>query len=170
MRYLQPQPDMQAAYISHFYILKGENSMTIVNTSNKQLFRLLALCLCVFAFVGIAMLNGTTVAFCEDTTTPSDADVATTIQGAFSGLTKQIYDIMRAIVIPCCIVALAFAGFQFLVGGNQGAEKARKAVIAVILTVCFVVFAPLALYTIGDMVKSNGTSDWNSYNPLGSAT
>lgn len=140
--------------------------MTIATRSNKQLFQLLTLCLCVFAFVGMIMFTNATVAFCEDPEVP-DSDIATTIQGAFSGLTKQIYDIMRAVVIPCCIVALAFAGFQFLVGGNQGAEKARKAVIAVLLTICFVVFAPLVLNTIGNMVKNNGTGEWDKYNPLG---
>lgn len=134
--------------------------------SHKQLFQLLALALCIFTFVGMFMVGTATTAYCADPEEEDVGDVADTIQSAFSQMTKKIYDVMRAIIVPCCIVALAFAGFQFLVGGSQGAEKARKVVTGAILAVCFVVFAPLVMNTVGGMVTENGTGDWDDYNPL----
>lgn len=126
--------------------------------SKKTSFQILAMTLCVFALVGIVMLGSTSIAFCEG------ADE--TIQTAVSGITEQIYKIMRAIIIPCCIVALAFAAFQFIAGGSQGAEKARKAVIGVIASVAFVTFAPMVMNTIGGFLADSGSGDWDSYNPL----
>lgn len=130
-------------------------------TSHKQMTQIITIALCVFLFVGMFMLATTTSAFC------GDEDLSNTIQGAVSGVTEKIYDIMRAVIVPCCIVALGFAGFQFIFGGNQGAEKARKVVFASGAAIGFVVFAPLVVNTIAGMVKNSGTDDWGNYNPLG---
>lgn len=126
--------------------------------SRKHLFQVLSLTLCVFAFVGMLMIGTATTAFCEDN--------LESIENAFSSVTEQGYKIMRAVVVPCCIVALAFAGFHFLVGGSQGGEKARKTVIGVCLAMFFVVFAPMAVNTVANMVAQNGNSGWDNYNPL----
>lgn len=130
-------------------------------TSHKQMTQIITIALCVFLFVGMFMLATTTSAFC------GDEDLGNTIQGAVSGVTEKIYDIMRAVIVPCCIVAFGFAGFQFIFGGNQGAEKARKVVFASGAAIGFVVFAPLVVNTIAGMVENSGTNDWGSYNPLG---
>ena len=130
-------------------------------TSHKQMTQIITIALCVFLFVGMFMLATTTSAVC------GDEDLSNTIQGAVSGVTEKIYDIMRAVIVPCCIVALGFAGFQFIFGGNQGAEKARKVVFASGAAIGFVVFAPLVVNTIAGMVKNSGTDDWGNYNPLG---
>ena len=126
-------------------------------TSRKQMFQVLSLVLCVFAFVAVFMIGTTTTAYCEG---------ADTIQQAFSNTTKKIYDVMRAVIIPCCIVALGFAGFNFIAGGNQGGEKARKTVIGVCCAVFFVVFAPVIMNTIGGFVSTDGAGNWDGYNPL----
>lgn len=133
-------------------------STVITHHSRKQMFQLVALFLCVVSLVGVIMIGTATTAYC--------ADAATNIQEAFSNMTKKIYDIMRAVIIPCCIVALGFAGFQFIVGGNQGAEKARKVVIGVVCAVFFVVFAPVVMSTIGGFVTTEGSGTWSDYNPL----
>lgn len=129
-------------------------------TSHKQMTQIITIALCVFLFVGMFMLASTTAAFCDD------EDLGNTIQGAVSGVTEKIYSIMRAVIVPCCIVALGFAGFQFIFGGNQGAEKARKVVFASGAAIGFVVFAPLVVNTIAGMVKTSGKDDWDNYNPL----
>lgn len=101
------------------------------------------------------------VAFCAD-----GNGFGTAIQDAVSSMTEDIYGVMRAIIIPCCILALGLAGFQFLVGGAQGAEKARKICMGVIGAVAFVVFAPTIGAAIGTWVKNEGTGTWDNYNPL----
>jgi uncharacterized protein YggT (Ycf19 family) len=133
-----------------------------MSTRSKKMFQMLTLALCVFAFVGVIMVGSTTVAFC-------DTGVSSTIKSAVSGITEEIYNIMKAIIVPFCIVALAFAGFQFLIGGNQGAEKARKVIIAVACALGFIIFAPIVVKAITTIVQSgnaNATDDWNSFNPL----
>lgn len=134
--------------------------MFTTNHSQKNLFCMLTLMLCVFALVAMFVFTTSTTAYC------ADEDVGDTIQTAFSALTGKIYNIMRSIIIPCCIIALGFAGFQFIAGGSKGPENARKVVISVLCAVCFVVMAPLAAKTIAGLVKDNGTDDWDNYNPL----
>ena len=129
-------------------------------TSHKQMTQIITIALCVFLFVGMFMLATTTSAFCDE------AQLGDTIQSAVSGVTDEIYNIMRAVIVPCCIVALGFAGFQFIFGGNQGAEKARKVVFASGAAIAFVVFAPLAVNTIATMVKNAGNDKIDNYNPL----
>lgn len=126
--------------------------------SRKTMTQIMALTLCVFAFVGVVLMGTAATAFC--------ADDLSSISDAVSNLTNQAYELMRNIIVPCCIVALTYAGFQFLFGGNQGSEKARKVVIGCILALCFVVFAPMIVSTVASMVKSEGTKNWGSYNPL----
>lgn len=131
-------------------------------TSHKQMTQIITIALCVFLFVGMFMLATTTSAFCTE-----NPDVGNDIQNAVSQVTEKIYDIMRAVIVPCCIVALGFAGFQFIFGGNQGAEKARKVVFASGAAIGFVVFAPMVVNTIAGMVENSGTDNWDNYNPLG---
>ena len=108
---------------------------TISTQSHKHIFQMVALLLCVVAFVGVIMVGSTTVAYCAGENQETIGEAATNIQEAFSKMTKKIYDVMRAVIIPCCIVALGLAGFQFLFGGTKGAEKARTVVIGVIAAV-----------------------------------
>lgn len=131
-------------------------------TSHKQMTQIITIALCVFLFVGMFMLATTTSAFCAE-----NPDVGNDIQNAVSQVTEKIYSIMRSVIVPCCIVALGFAGFQFIFGGSQGAEKARKVVFASGAAIGFVVFAPMVVKTIAKMVSNNGNSAWNEYNVLG---
>ena len=132
-------------------------------TSHKQMTQIITIALCVFLFVGMFMLATTTSAFC---TSGNTGNVGNDIKTAVSQVTEKIYDIMRAVIVPCCIVALGFAGFQFIFGGSQGAEKARKVVFASGAAIGFVVFAPMVVNTIAGMVKNSGTDNWDTYNPL----
>lgn len=127
-------------------------------TSHKQMTQIITIALCVFLFVGMFMLATTTSAFCDD--------IANDIPSAITSVTDKAYTIMRSIVVPICIVALVMAGFQFLIGGNQGAEKARKVVIGVCAALCFVVFAPVAVQSVASLLKDNGTGGLSKYNPL----
>lgn len=126
------------------------------NSSRKSLYQMIALTLCVFAFVGVVMMGSAATAFCA----------SSTILDAVNTVTDEIYTIARSIVVPICIVALAIAGFQFLIGGNQGAEKARKVVIGCVGAICFVVFAPMIVKTIANAVSTEGSGGVDKYNPL----
>ena len=138
--------------------------MLTINSRSKQL---LTLALCCVLFVSVFMLASTNVAFCATTAKTTTSGVATGIENAFSQITEQIYNIMKAVIVPCCIVALAFAGFQFLMGGNQGAEKARKVVIGCACAIGFVVFAPMVVKAVAGIIKAgNDDSGWDDYNPL----
>ena len=128
------------------------------NVSRKSMFQMAALTLCIFAFVGIVMMGSATTAFCADT--------SASITDAVNNITNNIYKIARAVVVPISIVALAFAGFQFLIGGNQGAEKARKVVIGCVCAIGFVVFAPMVVKTVAGYVSGEGTNNIKDYNPL----
>lgn len=144
-----------------------------MKTAYSSLFCILALMLCCVMFVGTIMVTSPVVALCADDESGTPADSSTgsdedlgDITGAFALVAGKIYTIMRAIIIPFCICALAFGGFQFLVGGSQGAEKARKVVIGVALAVCFVVFAPVVVNTLGKEISDQGNQGLDKYNPL----
>lgn len=132
--------------------------MFTMNSRSKQL---LTMVLCCVLFVSVFMLSTTAVAFCAD-------DVSTGIESAFYKVTEEVYDIMKTVIVPCCIVALAFAGFQFLMGGNQGAEKARKVVIGCACAIGFVVFAPMVVKLVAGIIGNSNNSEkkWEDYNPL----
>lgn len=131
--------------------------MFTMNSRSKQL---LTMALCCVLFVSVFMLSTTAVAFC--------ADVSTGIENAFYKVTEEVYNIMKTVIVPCCIVALAFAGFQFLMGGNQGAEKARKVVIGCACAIGFVVFAPMVVKLVAGIIGNSNDSEkkWEDYNPL----
>ena len=133
------------------------------NVSRKSLYQMIALTLCVFAFVGVVMMGSATTAFCDTANTAA-------ITNAVNSITNQVYKIVRSVVVPFCIVALAFAGFQFLIGGNQGAEKARKVVIGCVCAIGFVVFAPMAVQTVSQFVASEGSGGVENYNSLVNAS
>ena len=132
--------------------------MFTMNSRSKQL---LTMALCCVLFASVFMLSTTAVAFCAD-------DVSTGIENAFYKVTEEVYDIMKTVIVPCCIVALAFAGFQFLMGGNQGAEKARKVVIGCACAIGFVVFAPMVVKLVAGIIANSNDSEnkWENYNPL----
>ena len=129
-----------------------------MTTTRKNISQIISLALCVFVFVGFVLVGTANVAYC--------ASAAETIKGIVNSLTSDGYNILRAIVVPVCIVALAAAGFQFIIGGTQGSEKARKTVIAVGCAIAFVVFAPVVVQLIGNAVKDQGNDDIGNYNPL----
>ena len=156
--------------------------------SGKRFMQAVALIMCVFTFVFVAMAGNATTAYCDmsnwggnnSATTPTSGDTSTAlgntssssgtastgITNAVNSITNQVYKIVRSVVVPFCIVALAFAGFQFLIGGNQGAEKARKVVIGCICAIGFVVFAPMVVQVVSGLVASEGSNDMEDYNSL----
>ena len=78
----------------------------------------------------------------------------------------EIYNVMRAIVIPIVICFIAYAGLLFLVGGSKGTESARKILISCVAAVVFVVFAPIIGQYLGNQFKSYGSGGLDQYNPL----
>lgn len=133
-----------------------------LHTSRPNMHRCFAMLLCFMMVASMFICANVDVAMCTTKNTAGSA-----IQNAVSDMSNQIYTVMRAIVIPLVICGLCIAGFQFLIGGNQGSEKARKIVIGCLFAVAFVAFAPLFGQAIGTWVASSGTGDLSKYNPLG---
>lgn len=135
--------------------------METITTRNRTL-KTISMMLCFIMVCGIFLFANASIAMC----TGGAAEAGTAIQSAVTDMSNQIYKVMRAIVIPLVICGLCIAGFQFLIGGTQGAEKARKLVIGCLFAVAFVAFAPLFGQAIGSWVSGSGTGDISGYNPL----
>lgn len=130
---------------------------------NEVLLRTIALMLCCVMCCSAFVMSNIHVAFCE---TDAEVDAAESIGAAVDDVTDNIYQTMREVVIPICIVVIAAAGFYFVFGGNQGTEKARKVIIGAAVFLILVVFAPVIGKSLGEMFSSQGSGEWSSYNPL----
>lgn len=138
------------------------NVSTLADTNRKSMMlRTVAMMLCCMMFCSVFLLGTSSVALCDDL-----ENAAGEIQNAITIMTETIYTTMRKIITPIVIVALGFAGFQFLLGGNQGTEKARKAIIAACIGLALVLFAPLFGKAIATAFMSSGSGDFSSYNPI----
>ena len=75
----------------------------------------------------------------------------------------EMFQILRAIVIPVAVIALVFAGYQVLMGGEKGMETAKKTVVSIIVAVALVMVAPLILEQVagwfGDASENQVFSD-----------
>lgn len=122
--------------------------------------RLVKLSLCVLLLTAVILLGNSATAFCA----PGE-DKVDIITNSVEDVATETYKGARAIISPLCIVALAFAGFQFIVGGQRGADMARKTVIACLFAIAFVGFAPMLIQTVVKAALSSATSS----NPLDKA-
>ena len=121
---------------------------------NKRIFALcLCFCLCMFAATNI------NVAFC--TAGAMDAIKNAVYQGA-----GHIYSLMRVVVIPLVVVAVAWAGLQFLFFGSRGTENGKKILMGCAAAVVVVVCAPIIGNLLGSWFANIGTGDLSGYNPL----
>ena len=122
---------------------------------------MLAIFFLLIVFSGICLLCTTATAYC------SGLDgIDTKFETAVTKIANQIYIIARSIVCPLCIIALCIAGFQFIIGGNRGAEKARMIVMACVAAIVIVALSPAIISAIAAAVKSSSGSE---NNPLSSA-
>lgn len=131
----------------------------------KEAARILSMVLCLCLCLCFVMISTMDVAFCEN----SGADLSEGIgqlETIVNVTASEIYNVMRAIVIPIVICFIAYAGLLFLVGGSKGTESARKILISCVAAVIFVVFAPIIGQYIGNQFKDYGNGDFSQYNPL----
>ena len=126
----------------------------------KKTLSVIALCV-MFLFCAMMVLTPET-AFCEETTSTASNQIASAVET----MATQIYKTMRSIITPIAICGFGFAGFQFVLGGASGAEKARKAVIGAVISLCMVIFAPLFGQAIATWFSGFGGGDLSSFNPL----
>lgn len=141
-------------------------SLTIDKAACKQI---LVILLCCIVLTGFVMLCTSGIAFCTGgEATPGDATdaAADAISNAVNQMATKIYQTMRSIITPIVIVAFGFAGFQFLMGGAQGTEKARKTMIGSCIGLAIVIFAPLFGQAIATWFAASGGGDLSQYNPL----
>lgn len=130
--------------------------------------RVLAMVMCLMMAMSVMLFSTSTVAYCADETTPADPtqNAANAITEGVEKMANQIYTTMRAIATPITACIFAYAGFQFLIGGAQGTEKARKACFAGVGGLALIVFAPLIAQAVATWIKDSGTGDLGDYNPL----
>lgn len=141
-----------------------DNVITLNERKSNVNIRNLFLILCCVLFVAVVMLGTSGVAYCDEDDPGSEAGTA--ISTSVSAMATQIYKTMRAIITPLVIVAFAFAGFQFLLGGKNGTEKARNTLFGAAFGLAIVIFAPLFGQAIATWFAGSGTGDLTEYNPL----
>lgn len=123
--------------------------------------------LCCVLLVAVAMVGTSQVAYCTTTPAASTTNPGDAIQAGITEMATQIYTTMRAIITPLTIIAFAFAGFQFLTGGTQGTEKAKKTLMAGGMGLALVIFAPVFGQAIATWFQAQGGGTLDQYNPLG---
>lgn len=129
-----------------------------IHISSQQI---LAFMFALFVFLSICLLCTTATAYCVTLD-----DIDTKFETAVTKIANEIYIIARSIVCPLCIVALCIAAFQFIAGGNRGADKARSIVVACLIAIIIVALSPTIISTIATLVNNKSGSDSN---PLSSA-
>lgn len=130
----------------------------------KKSLSVITLCV-MFLFCAMMVLTPQ-IAYCEDGEGENTSNASNQIASAVETTANWIYKTMRAIITPISICAFGFAGFQFILGGASGAEKARKAIIGAVVSLCLVIFAPLFGQAIATSFSGFGGGDLSSFNPL----
>lgn len=140
------------------------NAITLENKTTFNAKQLATIALCFVLILSVCFIGtfGATVCTSTDATT----EAAEAIETAIEEMANQIYQTMRSIITPLTIIGFAWAGFQFLLGGNQGTEKARKILIGAGIGLALVVFAPLFGQAIATWFAASGTGNLSDYNPL----
>ena len=100
---------------------------------NKKVNRL-SVCLCLI-FVTFAAMS--LMAY---------ADPASDIVDGVSGGMESVWGVLRALSVPCGIVAFAVAGFRAFTGGEQGMRDAKKIALIAIAGLAFILFAPVVIH------------------------
>lgn len=131
------------------------------NSKQRMIQQLTSIVTCCAMMLGMFMFMTVSTAFCTGTNTAGQ-----NIQNAVNDGANQIFTVMRAIVTPICIVLFGFAGFQFLLGGQQGTEKARKTIFAAVLGLALVLLAPLFGQAVATWFANSAPNDLKDYNPL----
>ncbi|HIT33423.1 MAG TPA: hypothetical protein IAC31_02175 [Candidatus Faecousia intestinigallinarum] len=120
--------------------------------------------ICALLLIFAILAGNTSVVFCVEGDAIGQAGDA--IVNAVSYGSYQVYLVMRAVVIPLCIVVLAWAGLLFLGGGNNGPVAAKKMFLACFAAVVFVTCAPMLGDALGSVFADFGNGDFSNYNPL----
>lgn len=92
------------------------------------------------ALVLVLVLASTALCFADGATTAIESGVKEGLQ--------SIYKLLIAIALPIAAIALAVAGFNFFMGGERGADKARKIIIYTVIGVVVVFVAPLLIEAV----------------------
>lgn len=140
---------------------------TAITLEAKTVFQakqILCMVLCCIFIMSIVLFSSAAISLCTEG--DATASAANAIEAAINEMANQIYKTMRSVITPLTIIGFAWAGFQFLLGGSQGTEKARKILIGSAVGLALVVFAPLFGQAIATWFAASGTGNLTDYNPL----
>lgn len=143
--------------MTHAITLESQNS-------KRQIRSIISMVMCCVMMLSVFMFLNVNTAFCSGTGAATSA--GENIQNAVNDGANEVITVMRAIVTPICIILIAFAGFQFLIGGQQGTEKAKKTLMAAGLGIAVVLLAPLFGQALATWFADAAGEDLSTYNPL----
>jgi len=83
---------------------------------------------------------------------------STAIQEGVKGGTKQMYELLTAIVIPVAVVCFAWNAFKALFGGERGMETAKKNIFTIVMVLALVFLAPIAIEQVASWFETSSSS------------
>ena len=118
----------------------------ILQSKNQRL-------ICFIGILLIAAILTMSLAFAAGGTTTTG-----NIENGIKTGSKQLYNIMTAVILPVGAVFFAWNAFRALFGGERGMEQAKKNMLTVVVVLALVYLAPLIVTQIGGWFSSS--SSW----------
>lgn len=93
------------------------------------------------------------------------AFAANDIAGKIASGLSEVFDIIQSIAIPIGIIALGFAGYQFIFGGQKGMEAGKKTLIYIVIGFAVIFLAPVAAEQIAGWFAGSNSFSWDGHLP-----
>lgn len=84
------------------------------------------------------------------------ADASGAIQTGIKTGTKQLYNIITAIVVPIAVVVFAWNGIKMFMGSEREIESAKKTMLITALAIAVVYLAPVIINQVAGWFSSTG--------------
>ena len=122
-----------------------KNAMTLCSENRSMTIRICAMMLALVLCLGASLIfrSPYRVAYAED------GSGAGTIIDAFTNAGQVIYNVIKKVVLPLAVIGFALGGIFLMFPGKNGPEKAKTCCICACIGVIVVLFAPLAIKSLG---------------------
>ena len=121
------------------------DTLTLRSDSRSMTIRICAMMLALVLCVGASLIfrSPYRVAYAEDTSGSE------TIIDAFTHGGQVVYNVIKKVVLPLAVIGFALGGIFLMFPGKNGPEKAKTCCICACIGVIVVLFAPLAIKSLG---------------------